>query len=283
MLSSMCDSLPVPSFRVDTMRWAGDQEVFTISEVAEAVGVSQQTLRVWEAKKLLTPARSSGGQRLYTQDVLERAQQIAQLRRDNGWNPAAIATALAARPDGSGVTGSPRRANLRQARRDRGLTLKELSARVGVSSATLSALERGEAGTSSALIARLADALLIPMGLLASSTAPPEAVVRKADRPRTVNQGDVVWEELGSPGHDLEPALLSVPAGEGSGGSYSRPGETFVFMLAGTLAFSLSAGEQRELEVASGDALTIPARTVLAWRNPGSGPARALWVENLRT
>lgn len=264
------------------MRSTGDEEVFTIGEVARAAGVSQQTLRVWEAKQLLNPARSSGGQRRYRQEALERAQQIAQLRRDNGWNPAAIATALAARPDHASTNRGPGRGlNLRQARLARGLTLKELAARVGVSSGTLSALERGEARISSALIARLADALLIPMSLLASSAAPAEAVVREADRPRTINHGDVVWEELGSPGHDLEPALLSVPPGEGSGGSYSRPGETFAFILAGTLAFTLSPGEPHELEVTSGDAITIPARTVFEWRNPASELARALWVENL--
>src|SRR5947209_3097887 len=127
------------------MRQAEGQEVFTIGEVAAAVGVSHQTLRVWEAKSLLSPSRSAGGQRRYSRETLERARQIAQLRRDTGWNPAAIATALAGRPDTARASGPPRHgADLRRARRARGLTLKELADRIDVSSGTLSALERGE-------------------------------------------------------------------------------------------------------------------------------------------
>jgi DNA-binding transcriptional MerR regulator/mannose-6-phosphate isomerase-like protein (cupin superfamily) len=258
------------------------QAVFTITEVADAVGVSQQTLRVWEAKKLLNPARSPGGHRLYSDRAVERAKRIADLRREMGWNPAAIATALAGKPDDSSANGMPRHgASLRKARRERGLTLRELAERVDVSASALSALERGEARVSSALVARLADALLIPMGALASSTPPSEAVIREPMRPRTVNKGGVIWEELGSIGGAMEPALLTVPPGEDSGGSYSRAGETFAFLLEGGLDFSLSSAEPREFDLSAGDAITIPARTIFSWCNPDARTARVLWVESL--
>lgn len=251
-----------------------------IGAAASAVGVSPQTLRVWEEKGLLSPVRSVGGHRLYGPRTLERAHRIARLRRERGWNPAAIATALAARPEESG--GPPRSgADIRRARRARGLTVAELADRVGVAAGTVSALERGEAAVSSALVARLADALLVPMGALASTEAPGEAVIRERMRPRTVNAGDVVWEELGAPERALEPALLTVPAGEGSGGSYSRPGDTFAFLFEGRLDFELSSGEPRELELGPGDAITIPGREVFSWSNPGTESARALWVESL--
>lgn len=264
------------------MRELDGQTFFTTGEVARAVGVSPQTLRVWEAKMLLKPARSGGGHRLYTESALERARQIAELRREMGWNPAAIATALAGRPDDSSADGAPRHgASLRKARRRRGLTLRELAKRVGLSTAALSALERGEAPVSSAIVARLADALLIPMGALASSPPPNETVIREAMRPRTVNKGGVVWEELGQAGRAMEPALLTVPPAEDSGGNYSRAGETWAFLLEGRLVFSLAREAPRDFDLGAGDAITIPPRVIFSWRNPGRHPARALWVENL--
>jgi DNA-binding transcriptional MerR regulator/mannose-6-phosphate isomerase-like protein (cupin superfamily) len=264
------------------VRQLDGQAFFTIAEVAEAVAVSQQTLRVWEAKKLLNPARSPGGHRLYSERALERAKQIGDLRREMGWNPAAIATALAGKPDDSSANGVPRHgASLRKARRERGLTLRELAERVGVSAGALSALERGEAPVSSAIVARLADALLIPMAALASSPPPSEAVVREQMRPRTVNRGLVVWEELGPVGGAMEPALLTVPPGEDSGGTYSRAGETFAFLLEGSLVFSLSGADPREFDLGVGDAITIPARTIFSWHNPNHRTARTLWVESL--
>ena len=251
-----------------------------IGEAAAAVGVSPQTLRVWEAKGLLSPDRSAGGHRLYGPRALARARRIAQLRQEQGWNPAAIATVLAASPEES--AGPPRSgAEIRRARRARGLSVGELAGQVGVAAGTISALERGEATVSSALVARLADALLVPMGALANAEAPREAVIRPRMRPRTVNAGEVVWEELGAPGRALEPALLTVPPGEGSGDSYSRPGETFAFLLEGRLDFELCSGEARRLQLSPGDAITIPGREVFSWSNPGKVPARALWVESL--
>ena len=265
-----------------SMRRHEGEELFTIGEVATMVGVSQQTLRVWEAKNLLNPLRSPGGQRLYGHDAIERAQQIVKLRRSTGWNPAAISTALAARPDTASGAGLPRHGdNLRRARQARNLTLKELSAQVGVSSGTLSSYERGEALISSAITARLADALLVPLSLLGSSTVPREAVFRHDALPRTVIEGDVVWEELASQGHDLEPAILTVPPAQNSGGLYSRPGEIFAYVLEGKLTFTLTNLEPREFVLRRGDAITVPARTVFEWSNEGNKVVRALWIESL--
>ena len=265
-----------------SVRQIDGQEFATIGEAAAAAGVSPQTLRVWEAKNLLRPSRTPGGQRLYNEDTVKRARHIAQLRQQSGWNPAAIATALAGRPDSPSPSGPPRRgAQVRDIRKARNLTIKELAARVGLSTPALSALERGEATVSTSMIARIADALLVPQSALASSKAPQEAVIRAGTGPTTVNRGDVTWQELGAPGHDLEPAILTVPPGEGSGGSYSRAGEVFVVLQSGKLTFTLWASEARTVELRPGDALIIPARTTFEWHNEGRSTSRSLWVESL--
>ncbi|MEA2283058.1 MAG: hypothetical protein QOK21_3665 [Solirubrobacteraceae bacterium] len=260
------------------MAEAGRQDFFTIGAVAETVGVSPQTLRLWEAQGLLEPDRTAGGQRRYSDRHVERARQVAQLRRRYGWNTAAIRTSLAADPvDGAKHTW--KRNRFRRARRDRGLSLKDAAARIGISPAYLSALERGESEPSSNVIARIADAYLIPMSGLAEFRAQGSVVVRAGERARGVLEGGVTWEELVLPGHALEPALLIVPPGQGSGGQYSRPGETFAFLIEGTLEFTL---EHEELVVGRGDSITLEPRTTFAWENRGETEARALWVEQLQ-
>jgi DNA-binding transcriptional MerR regulator/quercetin dioxygenase-like cupin family protein len=250
----------------------------TIGEVAAVVGVSPQTLRVWEARGLLAPDHSAGGKRRYTDQHVQRALQIAELRRRHGWNPAAIRTALADPANQQARQRHWNNESIRRARRARDLTLKQLADLVGVSASHLGTIERGEAGISTQLIMRIADALLVRPTELATFPATDPIVVRADQRARGEFDGGVVWEELSPPGRQLEPALLIAPPGQDSGGPYSRPAETFVFVLAGPLHFTLP---DNALIVANdGDSVTLPARTPFSWDNPGPRESRSLWVES---
>ncbi|MFL6089082.1 MAG: MerR family transcriptional regulator [Aeromicrobium sp.] len=53
--------------------------VFSISVVEELTGVSQQNLRAYEARGLVTPTRTRGGTRRYSQDDVDRINEIAAL------------------------------------------------------------------------------------------------------------------------------------------------------------------------------------------------------------
>jgi MerR family transcriptional regulator/heat shock protein HspR len=67
--------------------------VYGISVAAELVGSAPQNLRLYEAKGLLTPARSAGGTRRYSGDDLARLREIGRLL-DNGLNLAGITAVL---------------------------------------------------------------------------------------------------------------------------------------------------------------------------------------------
>ena len=56
-----------------------DRALFGISVVTELTGVSQQTLRGYEDRGLITPHRTEGGTRRYSRDDIERIGQIAKL------------------------------------------------------------------------------------------------------------------------------------------------------------------------------------------------------------
>ncbi|MGB3895175.1 MAG: MerR family transcriptional regulator [Mycolicibacter sinensis] len=53
--------------------------VYSISVAAELSGIGPQTLRLYESRGLLTPARTAGGTRRYSDDDLARLQRIGEL------------------------------------------------------------------------------------------------------------------------------------------------------------------------------------------------------------
>ena len=67
--------------------------VYSISVAAELSGIPVQSLRLYEQRGLITPARTAGGTRRYSDDDLVRLQRIAELLSD-GVNVAGIAQIL---------------------------------------------------------------------------------------------------------------------------------------------------------------------------------------------
>jgi len=53
--------------------------VYVISVAAELAGVHPQTLRIYERKGLVDPARTGGGSRRYSERDLERLRRIQDL------------------------------------------------------------------------------------------------------------------------------------------------------------------------------------------------------------
>lgn len=70
-----------------------DHGVFGISTAAELVGLGVQTLRLYEARGLVEPARTAGGTRRYSSNDLDRLRRIGELV-DAGLNLAGIAMVL---------------------------------------------------------------------------------------------------------------------------------------------------------------------------------------------
>lgn len=67
--------------------------VYGIAVASELSGIDPQTLRLYERRGLLTPARTGGGTRRYSDDDLDRLQRIAELV-GQGINIAGIAQIL---------------------------------------------------------------------------------------------------------------------------------------------------------------------------------------------
>ena len=63
---------------------------YMISVAAELVGMHPQTLRIYESKGLVTPQRTAGNTRLYSDLDLERLRLIQQLTTELGLNLAGV-------------------------------------------------------------------------------------------------------------------------------------------------------------------------------------------------
>jgi MerR family transcriptional regulator, heat shock protein HspR len=63
---------------------------YMISAVAQKYSIHPQTLRLYEREGLLTPSRTEGNTRLYSEEDLEQLETILSLTRDLGVNLAGV-------------------------------------------------------------------------------------------------------------------------------------------------------------------------------------------------
>lgn len=71
-----------------------DEPVYLISVVATMLDIHPQTLRQYEREGLVTPSRTGGRMRLYSQRDIERMKLILRLTRQMGVNIAGVDVAL---------------------------------------------------------------------------------------------------------------------------------------------------------------------------------------------
>jgi transcriptional regulator with XRE-family HTH domain len=162
-------------------------------------------------------------------------------------------------------------ARVRELRHERGLTLKALGRRAGLSHPFLSQLERGLARPSVGSVERIAGALDVPVGALWSTPRPEVAeIVRSAE-------GDVadgvrqLWASDGG-----------MRVREWSGGGRSWPdatettsGEVLLYVIRGAIEVDLDGTFH---DLAAGDAMKFDGAVRHRVRRRGPATTRALYI-----
>lgn len=254
------------------------ERLYRVSEMADQLGVSAQTVRVWERQGRITSSvRSKGGHRFFTHDALLAASRFV-IESKRGANdlkakvtsPSELATGLAS-------TGT----RFKAIRKKAGLSQCEAAQRIGISRSFLSTVELGQSGISVQTLARMADVYGVTMSGFATDGEPWSKVVRANRRPKTVLAGGVTWYELASLGHELEPTILEVPIGQDNGGVVTRAGENFIYVLTGELTFR-HMNPPDEVVLGPGDAILVEPGTAHTWRNEGKTKMTCIWVELMR-
>ena len=70
-----------------------DYPLYSVTQVAEMLGVSPAALRRWEREGLIRPSRTQGGQRRYSRREIEQLQRVVELA-EQGLAAAAIGRIL---------------------------------------------------------------------------------------------------------------------------------------------------------------------------------------------
>jgi transcriptional regulator with XRE-family HTH domain len=258
-----------------------------IKQAAQMVGVSPNILRMWERERLVAPQRSASGYRLFSFEDIQRLRRVRDLFQRDGLNAAGVRRVLSTElPEADGEQTRaevPRQrtgGQIRQLRKQQGLSLRDLAERTGLSPSYISSIERSLSNPSVASLQKLASALGTNMVKMLGSaeTEPDEHVVVSPSERRVLDLSipGVAIEQLALTETQLEPLLFRIEPRMGSEESYLHEGEEFLYVLTGTFEITLEEMDTYVLE--AGAAMTFASNRPHRWRNPGAVETQVLWV-----
>lgn len=168
---------------------------------------------------------------------------------------------------------------LRALRDERGVSMRALARRSGLSANALSMIERGLTSPSVSTLSKLANAMEVPITAFFREEPPRSKIVfRKANQRARIPFLRGLWEGLGGEAFTgrVEPFMLTLET-NGTSGPHGmlHTGHEFVFCLRGQLDYEVD-GQHFLME--AGDSLLFAAQLNHRWRNPGKVVANALIV-----
>ena len=174
-------------------------------------------------------------------------------------------------------------ARLRHARLVKGLLIKELAARVGVSISLISKYENDKLLPPLTVLHSLVCELETNIGALFEPDWSGSGYVSRAgSRPRISAAGDkdcagVTLERLvpHGKGHLLQGNIHIVAPGGGSMGPMRHDGDEIGYVLEGLLELNIDA---TPYTVGAGDSFSFPSNLAHTYRNPGPDVTRVIWI-----
>ncbi|MBP2328993.1 transcriptional regulator with XRE-family HTH domain [Kibdelosporangium banguiense] len=150
-------------------------------------------------------------------------------------------------------------ARMRQFRTERGLTLRGLSARAGLSIGFLSQVERGVSSIGLTALKSVAEALDRPVAEFFQDDDVPTSVDEETPLPRHFTltraesgateyvSGQVTYRMLSDRGPDLvlEPMVVHIAPGGSREEAYAHAGEEFAYVVTGELLYEVEGVEHR--------------------------------------
>ena len=174
---------------------------------------------------------------------------------------------------------------LRELRNKRGLPQKEVADLVGVTSSTISQIESNLIYPSLPALLKLAEVLSVEVSSFfrapAKSTGGPVFSIKEAAEVKLPGLAEAdVQAKLLTP-LDLEakgePYLLEIPPRRSlSSHFFVHKGEELGYLLKGKLHFKM---KNSTYTIRSGEVIYLNRDVPTQWKNPGSGPARLLWIK----
>ncbi|PWR19554.1 transcriptional regulator [Zavarzinia aquatilis] len=170
---------------------------------------------------------------------------------------------------------------LRQARRVKGLRLKQLADAVGCSESLLSKIENDKARPSLQMLHNIVGHLGITIGGLFTDRDPCEGIVKRPGERAIIRMDsdgvrlECLIPESGS--KTIYGSIHIVEPGSGSAGQISHEGEEVGYVLEGE--FELTVNDQI-YRLQRGDSFFFESHLPHGYRNPGTVTTKVLWINS---
>ena len=169
--------------------------------------------------------------------------------------------------------------SLRELREARGISMRTLATKSGLSANALSMIERGKTSPSVSTLYKLADALGVSItAFFGAETEKKQIVFLKSDERTRIAFTRGVFEALGGEQFSgrVEPFMLTLESGSSSGPhNIVHTGHEFVFCLRGQLEYFV---EKQVFLLSAGDSLLFASKLQHRWKNPSKNVANALII-----
>lgn len=166
-------------------------------------------------------------------------------------------------------------------RAERGWSLQQLAMRAGISAAAVHKVEKSGITPTIATLMKIAAALGKSVSYFIEESDPlrPVTVVRHDERARlyTSKEGLTLLNISGRYGPFFVAGAEAVvqPGADSGPEPMQHPGEELVLVTEGEMAFVI---DDEEYELEEGDSIHFRTTCRHSWSNPGSVPARAVWL-----
>jgi len=169
--------------------------------------------------------------------------------------------------------------SLRELREARGISMRTLATKSGLSANALSMIERGKTSPSVSTLYKLADALGVSItAFFGAETEKKQIVFLKSDERTRMSFTRGVFEALGGEQFSgrVEPFMLTLESGSSSGPhNMVHTGHEFVFCLRGQLEYYV---EKQIFSLSAGDSLLFASKLQHRWKNSSRNVVSALIV-----
>ncbi len=169
--------------------------------------------------------------------------------------------------------------SLRELREARGISMRTLATKSGLSANALSMIERGKTSPSVSTLYKLADALGVSItAFFGAETEKKQIVFLKSDERTRMSFTRGVFEALGGEQFSgrVEPFMLTLESGSSSGPhNIVHTGHEFVFCLRGQLEYFV---EKQVFLLSAGDSLLFASKLQHRWKNPSRNVTNALII-----
>ncbi len=169
--------------------------------------------------------------------------------------------------------------SLRELREARGISMRTLATKSGLSANALSMIERGKTSPSVSTLYKLADALGVSItAFFGAESEKMQVVFLKQDERSRMSFTRGLFEALGGEQFvgRVEPFVLTLESGASSGPhSIVHSGHEFVFCLRGQLDYVV---EKQLFHLGPGDSLLFASKLQHKWKNPNNTVTNALIV-----